>query len=272
MKYWLIILFISVLASACQEEEIHLYLGKDYVQFEKERNRTFSFITAGSTVKRDTVWLPAFCSGSLGKAGRTFRLRQIPEYAFKYRYDEMGELQDSVLVKMPNQAEPGIHYVGFDDPGYKDLFIVRADSVGFHVPVILLRDLSLKTKAKTLLIEFVENENFEPGDPMTKTARLVITDMLVYPEAWSNYITRPDVIGTSYYFGDYGKVKHQLMIDVTGKPWDNEFIDSLSVEEKLFYKNLVAKELARINAMREENGESPLMEDPDNPNSIVKFS
>ncbi len=121
MKYWLIILFISALAVACQQEEVHLYLGKDYVQFEKSINKSYSFAAAGSTVKRDTLWLPAFCSGSMGEYSRSFRLKQVPEYAFEYRYDEFGNMLDSVLVKQGEQAEPGIHYVDFEDPGYQAL-------------------------------------------------------------------------------------------------------------------------------------------------------
>ncbi len=264
-------LFISVLAIACQEEEIHTYLGKDYVQFEEAKNRSYSFVVSGNSVIRDTVWLPAFCTGSLGDSDRNYRIRQIPEYKFEYRYDVLGNLLDSVLVEKQDQAEPGIHYIDFNDPDYLNLCKVNANSVTFNVPVIVLRDLSLKTKEKSLLIEFTDSEDFESGDPDTKRKTVIISDMVIYPEAWSNYSDKPDIIGTSSMWGKYGKVKHRFMIDVTGKPWDNAFIDSLSYEEKLLWKSLLAKELSKVNAIRAENGEPPLREDPDNPNSVVQF-
>ncbi len=271
MRYWIIMFLIFIFANACQEVEVHTYIGDDFVQFEKSIDESYSFVYAGSTVVRDTIWLPAFCTGSLRKEYRSFSVKQIPEYSFEWRYDDSGDLIDSVLVKQPNQAEEGIHYVSFDDSGYRELCKVNIDSVTFSVPIIVLRDLSLQTQEKTLLIEFQADDNFKPGDPDTRIARIVLSDMIVYPEAWSAYTTNIGNIGTNPVLGLYGKVKHQLLIDVTGKPWDNEFIDSLSYPELLFYKNLAARELARINAIRAENGELPLREDPNNPNSVVEF-
>lgn len=263
-----------VLLTSCQQEEVHTYIGERFVQFKEYQNQgaSYSFVYEGSEIQRDTFWIDAFCSGGLDETVRTYRLRQKEEYVFSYYYDAAGAIIDSVLVKSKKQAVAGLHYVDFNDPMYLELCKIEGNVVNFKVPVIVLRDdPTLKTAARTLLIEFVQNEDFSPGDPNTKTFRLKISDVVEYPEAWSNYSTRPDVIGRNPYFGDYGKVKHQFMIDVTGKRWDNEFIDDLTLEEKLFYKNMCAKELARVNAERAERGEPPLMENPDNPKSVVKF-
>ncbi len=271
MKYSLIILFISFLAISCQQEEVHLYLGKDYIQFKKKLDSTYSFVVAGSSVKRDTVWLPAFCTGSMGAVDRSYRVQQVIEYKFEERKDGYGNLIDSVLVETKNQAESGVHYVDFDDPGYRNLCKVSSEKVNFRVPVIVFRHLSLKDEDRVLLFEFRNSDKFDVGDSNTKRARLVISDRLIYPEAWSKYTPDESNQGKNMILGNYGKIKHQLLIDVTGKPWDNTFIDSLTVEEMLFYKSMASKELDKINAERAERGEPPLREDPDNPNSVVIF-
>ena len=271
MKNILLALGILLMFSACNEQDIPGYSGRDFVQFGDNETYKYSFVISGSKVVRDTVWVRAFCSGSLGKDIRHFKLEQVPEYVFSYIYDEKGSIIDSMLIKQDNQAEPSVHYVPFDDPGYLELCNVPKDSVTFNVPVILLRDASLKEKEKALSFQFIMNDDFEPGDPETGIMKFLISDMLFYPEAWSNYTTRPELVGSSPIFGHYGKIKHQMLIDVSGGPWDNEYIDGLSYEKKLFYKNLAAKELQKINEAREAKGEPKLREDPDNPNTEIYF-
>ncbi len=272
MRNILVILFAFFVILSCKKEEIHTYKGRNYVQFESTAiDRSYSFVHYGSSIKRDTIWVSAFCTGGPSKDLRYFDVMQVPEYTFEARYDDNDEFIDSILVRQPNQAIPDVHYVDFNSDDYKDIFQVKADSVYFKVPVIVIRDLSLKTQNKTLLLEFKNSRDFEIGDPKTKTAKIILSDMIIFPEAWSFYTTNPSNIGKNPILGQYGKVKHQLLIDITGKPWDNDFIDSLTYEELLFYKHKASKELNIINEKRASMGEGPLLEDPNNPNSVVEF-
>ncbi len=277
MKFLVIVCILSIMLMGCEEGEIHTYLGENYVQFDLEKeNRVlnYSFLNKkdgiGKPVTIDTVWLPAFCTGDMGNEVRFFRLKQVVEYISEPRFDETGALLDSVLVAAANQAEPGVHYIDFNDPGYLELCKVKPNVVEFLVPIILLRDLSLKKEKVTLALQFMASDDFKEGDFLVKMAQVVIGDMLEFPKAWSN-IDYGEAMYMNPELGRYSEVKHQLLIDLTGDLWDDEFLKSLTYDQRVYYRHIARQELDRINAKRAEEGEGPLLEDPDNPNSIVVF-
>jgi hypothetical protein len=74
--------------------------------------------------------------------------------------------------------------------------------------------------------------------------------MLSKPGNWStNYL--------DYIFGDYGPVKHRLMIEWTGKAWDEDYIDELSSgDDAYFYylQEFFAEKLEEANAERLAEG------------------
>ena len=57
-----------------------------------------------------------------------------------------------------------------------------------------------------------------PIAPAHLFKEITFTDMLTKPDAWG--------AAMNWYFGEYGKVKHQFMIDVTGEKWDDDYINS----------------------------------------------
>ena len=61
-------------------------------------------------------------------------------------------------------------------------------------------------------------ENFISGYANELFKEITFTDMLTKPDAWG--------AAMNWYFGEYGKVKHQFMIDVTGEKWDDDYINS----------------------------------------------
>lgn len=65
-----------------------------------------------------------------------------------------------------------------------------------------------------------------------------------------------------YWFGNWGKVKHQFMIDHTGKNWDDAYINSISNNQDLmhYYQNKLQKELEALNQQRAAQGLDPLKE------------
>ncbi|MBO9634949.1 MAG: DUF4843 domain-containing protein, partial [Chitinophagaceae bacterium] len=144
----------------------------------------------------------------------------------------------------------------FDDATVSALYTIKKDSVHSRFPVVALRDASLKTGPVVLKFEVVENEAFKPGEKNNTWRKLTITDKLVRPASW-------DGVMESYYWGKYSTVKHQFMIDLTGKKWDQEFMAgiyndfaALAYYNATFSTALVDYNNAHPNApLRDEDGE-----------------
>lgn len=252
-------LIIALFCIGCQEEAIHNYIGGDYLQLVSTTEEFFSFVYSGSQVERDTVYVKLQCTGRVCYYPRSFKIEQTILHGMEYEIED-GEIIDSAFVVKPNQAVEDIHFVSFDNPELNKHYVVPPGEVVVEFPIILLRDLSLKESDRYLAFKIVDNENFVSG--LADAGHYVLSDNLSRPKNWS----RVRIV-----LGEYGKVKHQLLIDATGKPWDDEFILGLSVELQIFYKFKAVEELERINQERLEQGLSELREDENDPNSKVVF-
>lgn len=198
-----ILVLLSVLCSC--EEDLPLYdsqqarLNFKYNYSHSDSLISYSFVYYGD-IKQDTVWVTLNTMGFPADHDRQFELRQVPS--------PNGE-----------NAVPGKHYVSFDDPGYKSRYlVVPAHAVTIDVPIIMLRDASLKSTMVALRVMVKDNENFISGYANELFKEITFTDMLTKPDAWG--------AAMNWYFGEYGKVKHQFMIDVTGEKWDDDYIKS----------------------------------------------
>lgn len=197
---------------------------------EAERTASYSFITAGAgsteRITTDTLWFDVSTMGFLSDQNRPVRLEQV----------STGE----------DDAIPGVHYVSFDDPDFTRLCFVPANQNRTQVPVIVLRDASLEEHDVTLVFRFAENEYFKPGYTGLTERTLHIADRLLEPGNWSQQ-----------YFGTYGPVKHQLMIDWTGEVWDESYIRSLLNGDSgylSYLKEFFQQKLEEENAKRQEAG------------------
>jgi hypothetical protein len=118
-------------------------------------------------------------------------------------------------------AEPGVHYVAFDDPQVKAQYVIPAGASSASIPVILLRDPSLQEAARTLRITLVENAHFLLSANRDKLHRsIALVDKLAKPKQW-----------VSYFFGKYGEAKHRFMIDTTGQAVDDKWFKKYFQEE-----------------------------------------
>jgi len=204
---------LSVLVAACEKDlsvydtpdcrlNFMYYLYGDLVASEDvsdEMRQTFySFVYAGSEVERDTLWFRVSTMGFLSDKDRSLALRQIQ-------------------MEGEENAVPGVHYVAFDDEEYRLLHQVPANRDTLSVPVILLRDASLKKKEIVLKFGFKENEYFKPGYAGLTERVIRMTDRLARPGNWDEFYM-------DYTVGLYGEMKHQLMIEWTGKAWDEDYI------------------------------------------------
>lgn len=167
--------------------------------------QSYSFVYADDDVMQDTVWLRLTTMGFISNADRGFELQQVKS--------------DGV------DAEPGVHYVSFDDEAWKAKYLfVPAGQNEVKVPVIVKKDASLEQETVSLWVRLKENENFIQGYEKSSLVKIMVTNQLVRPSNWDYTM--------DYYFDAYGPVKHRLMIDVTGLKWNEEMIDELFGAER----------------------------------------
>ncbi len=261
-----ILFTILTILTSCNEDTIEPWIGQNYIQFQKDYNNFYSFVYAGSDVEKDTITLRLNIAGNMAPTDRTFKIKQVKSYGFIYEKDDFGNILDSAFIELPNQALPDVHYQDISNKN----FIVPADSLGAYFNVVVLRDETLKSTDYTLSFEVQESKDFLPGNASLQKVTLTLSDQIEEPSLWYE-----QVIGNTALFSVmayYGKVKHQLLIDVTGQTWDDNFIaNDLTEEYLVFYKNLAVQELNRINDERQAQGLHKLREDDSNPNSEIYF-
>ncbi len=212
---------------------------------------SYSFVYAGSSVTRDTIWVPVETIGKLSDVDRTISIEQIETSGVN--------------------AVAGTHYIAFDDASLAAYYVVEAGQTMASIPVVLLRDASLKTEDVTLLIQIQKNDDFTLTKPDRNTLKITFSDQLVKPNNWAYYATR--------YFGDYGPVKHQWLIDITGNKWDYDYLYDIGFTDTGYSPNsdsgyltylaeYLSRKLAEYNTERTSQGLDVLMEED---GTIVSF-
>lgn len=246
-KYKLFLLAaLSPLLLASCEKDLPVYEDNQaYLNFTYRNNSdyttNYSFIYSGGK-ERDTVWLNLETMGFLSDHDRTFELEQV----------QTGS----------NDAVAGTHYVSFDSDEEKPYLVIPAGKTTARVPVFVLRDASLKSETVNLMVQVKPNENFQQGYKQQRSKLVTITDQLSQPSAWAGAM--------DYYFGAWGPVKHQFMIDVTGQNWDDDYINSV-VNDFGMVSYLISKldrALEQENARRSAQGQ-PLLQEADG--TLVAF-
>jgi len=203
------------------------YLNNDGYIYDAEdvtddmRVFNYSFATKPSETTEDIVWFDATTSGFLSDQPRQFMLEQVQ-------------------VEGATNAIPGVHYVAFEDA--KDMYVVEGGQNTVRVGIKLLRDVSLKNESVTLRFRFKDNGVFKPGYKGLDERTIIFTDHLSKPSNWDDYYM-------DYTVGVYGQMKHQLMIEWTGKAWDEDYIEEFGKDSA--YKDYMASWFAR--KLDEEN-------------------
>lgn len=186
------------------ENDLPVYEGgESWLKFEYEYTRdsiiNYSFAYGHSSVQIDTVELELQLMGEVKDYDRPFTLKQVPA----------GGLD----------AVAGEHYVPFDDKDLVSAYVLPANATKVTVPVVLKRDPSLKEDNYTLRLTIGETGEFACGSKERAYRTIVIADELIRPNNWNGHI--------DYFFGTWGKAKHQFMIDVSGNKWDEEYVQGL---------------------------------------------
>lgn len=186
------------------------------------KEKLYSFVYIDESIQTDTVWVTLNTQGFLSDKDRPFILRQV-------------------LVDSLKNAVPGVHYTGFDTEEMQKFCVVPAGEHIVNIPIIVHRDPSLEESDYRLNIEVVPNEYFTKGVEEYRIYPIVISNMLTMPENWE-----------SYYFGEYGPVKHRFMITHTGLRWDEDFIKQILSGDYGYIKYLT---MHLYQSLKEENAE-----------------
>lgn len=237
---FLFALMLLTAFSAC-EQDLPTYsdpqarLNFDYTQY-ASGVVNYSFVFSKGKTK-DTVWIQLNTMGKLSNEDRPFELQQI--------------------TSGNHDAIPGKHYIGFDDASMKPYLTVPAGKNYARVPIVLLKDETLDTATFILNVALKPDANFQVGYFTQASMQITITNELSRPSVWRDFGSL-----MWYWFGNWGKVKHQFMIDHTGKNWDDAYINSISNNQDLmrYYQNKLQKELDALNKQRAAQGLDPLKE------------
>lgn len=237
--YTCVFVFAVVLfLSACEQKNVELYenepalyfwRGTDYTRdFRQYDSLSYSFFVKEAARERDTVYVQLRTMGLPVDKPRAINLVQTNAGA-------------------KNAAVAGTHYVAFDDAAVVSRMVVPAGAVVTDIPVIILRDTSMKKQEFLLNLEIGRNENFEVGLEDQKTFRIKISDMTFKPSNWSSWQT---------YFGDWGSVKMWFIINYVGvSDFDNYSQYSQAMLD--FYKMKASQKLEEYN----KNNNTILTED-----------
>lgn len=239
MKHQIITLFaagmLTMLNTSCEKDlpvystdTCRLNFERDFRGVDDRKEETnFTFVYNAKSVTIDTIWVNVKTMGFLSDQDRPFQLKQVK-----------SEKAD---------AQPGVHYVPFDNPELMQKFYyIPAGKNEQKIPIVVKRDPSLKNDDVRLYVTFEENDYFIPGYEDYNIIRYCLGDRLSKPAKWNGIM---DV-----YFGDYSVARHQFMIDITGKKWNDDFIvKDLDLEGAQDFNYILYLVGTLHNAVNEEN-------------------
>lgn len=213
---------------------LNFNLGDDYITKDEDIPvEAYSFAYSGG-LQQDTIRVKVTLMGKPSAKDRPFSITQV--------------------MKGNDDAVAGKHFIALNDPSLSKYYILKADSVSAIFPVVFLRDKSLASQVYNLHIGIKENSEFKNGFPFYQEKRITISDMLAKPKQWDErYI--------NYYFTEWGPVAHQFMIDVTGQPFDDNFIEKIMSSSDTNYVYYLAEKVARAKVKyNKEHPDAPLSE------------
>lgn len=190
-----------------------------------------TFIYDKPDTKEAEVYVLVVSVGHVKNQDRPFRMVQV-------------EAEDKM------NAEAGVHYLPVPD----SLCIIPAGKEKVLIPVTILNDSSLSKERFVLRLALKDNGYFTVDLDKNTEMDIRISNMLTKPTNWQNWS-----------YGLYGPVKHQFLINISGKKWDWSFFNELSgnYNYNKFWQNRAKKELKKENERLQQQGEGPLREEPE---------
>jgi hypothetical protein len=251
--YILFSIFLGALYS-CEKVSLGEYTGEPYVDFfgDDDGNQILQshevlFYYKKANVLRDTIYLPLVARAMVPSKDCQVMLRAF-----------FNTAQDGFL-SAGKEAVAGVHYVPFDSDEMKKLLTFHSGKLLDSIPIILLRDASLKEEMYRLTIRLVDTEDIKATDKREDTdvnhtsVVIYISDRLSQPKNWLDY---------GFFLGNYGYSKHDFIVRHSNQKWDYNFIEDISSDEyiKYYYLYKFRNELKEENLDRENRGLGKLAE------------
>lgn len=257
-RYLFDIVFLGAMF-ACSPDYMS-FKGSDCIQFRTSSDEVYTFAYFPLERQKDTLDIEIVTVGEVTNYPREIRLEQITkEWKYIYDTDDTTKIVDSLWIDMPYPAVEGKHFETIVENGK---LVLPANQNVLHLKVVVLRDdEEIQKNARTLKLALLPSKDFELGEPLKLEKKIVISDKLERPTRWkdSSYEVQT-------YLGPWSEVKHRLLIDVTGKRWDNDFLKYILYDfdadiERNYYLTKTKKALEAYNAdpannppLRDENG------------------
>lgn len=268
-KYFCITFILLAVIGGCKKSDYLLYSDVARIQQADTSEMVFSFVYIDPAVTRDTFYIPVNTIGGITDKDRAVKLEQVSEYDYTYVRDPItNQITDTIATERPFKAVAGQHYVAFDDPAVASLMVVKAKNAVDSLPVILLRDPTLKTNTWRLRVKLSANDQFAIGEKQAVERTLIFSDRLERFFSW-----RVDGYQAAAFssFGNYSTRKHQFMVDLLKIPIDEVWYKAIEqAGAQTHYKILFREALAAFNAdpANIASGKAPLRE-TDSPTSTV---
>ncbi|QEH42484.1 DUF4843 domain-containing protein [Chitinophaga sp. XS-30] len=273
MKRYICLIGVALaVTSGCRKAEHLVYSDIARVQLKDTATVSKTFIYADAAVTTDTVFIEVNTIGGITDHDRPVKLVQITEYEETYVRDPVtNQITDTLITERPFKAEPGVHYKDLGDPSLAPMMVVKAHDVKAMVPVILLRDASLKDNSHRLRLQLAANEEFGIGEVKATEVTIVFSDRLERFYSWRVDSYLAPAFGT---FGRYSTGKHQFMVDVLNEAIDEKWYQAaLNAGALANYANLLKQALNTFNNDPDNiaSGKAPLRESDDPSSSAVTF-
>jgi hypothetical protein len=168
-------------------------------------------------------------------------------------------------------AVAGKHYVPFTDKGAQAIMFIATDSATGKLPIILLRDTSLKTNSYRLRIRLTANDEFAIGEKYAIERTIIFSDKLERFDSWKVDNTSAPAYNV---FGKYSTGKHQFMIDALKTRIDEVWFQAvLAAQATQHYKNLLRDALNAFNTdpANLASGKAPVRETSDPTSLAISF-
>lgn len=240
--YFLAMVLVAVTAISCSKTQGLLYSDIARVQLNDTTTVSSTFVYKAPTITRDTVYIQVNTIGAMANVDRAVKFVQVSNKTDLF------------------PAVSGQHFVPFDDPSIKNLMVIKANTVKAKIPVVLLRDASLKTNTYRLRLQLAANDQFALGEVQSRGTSILFSDRLERFYSWRfDNGTAP----AFYTLGKYSTRKHQFMIDVLHEQIDEAWYQTaVTIGALQNYNNVLKTALASFNndPVNIASGKTPLRE------------
>lgn len=263
---------LLIIASGCKKAAYLMYNDIARIQLSDTAALNSTFVYDDPAVIKDTVLVEVNTIGGITGYDRPVKLVQVAEYDYSYVRDAVtNQITDTIIKARPFTAVPGVHYVALNDPSLQSLMVVKANEVKAKIPVVLLRDTSLKSNTYRLRVQLVANDQFGLGEQGARERTIVFSDHL---ERFYSWRVDNGSAPAYYTFGRYSTGKHQFMIDVLKVNVDEAWYQAAVLAGALTqYRTMLKEALTAFNSdpVNIASGKAPLRETDSPSSSAVTF-